>query len=47
MLWADDPAAIVNNDTLPFFSAFVQHIQIRVFHYPAEVGGLHKGLSGQ
>ena len=37
VLWADDPAAIVNNDTLPFFSAFVQHIQIRVFHFPAEV----------
>jgi hypothetical protein len=33
VLWADDPAALITNDTAPFFDAFSQHVTIKRFDY--------------
>ncbi len=39
ILWADDPASIVNNDTRPFFEGFASNVRVRKFDYGAEVKG--------
>jgi len=39
ILWADDPATIVNNDTHPFFRAFASNIRVHRFNYSGEITG--------
>ena len=43
ILWADNPATIVNSDTRPFFTAFSENIIVRRFDYAAEVVGTPLG----
>jgi hypothetical protein len=39
ILWAEEPADIVNNNTRPFFEGFARNIAVRRFNYSAELRG--------
>ncbi|WIA33895.1 hypothetical protein OEZ86_006994 [Tetradesmus obliquus] len=39
VVWTEDPAALVTNDTAPFFDAFAEHITVKRFNYNEEVVG--------
>lgn len=33
VVWTEDPAALVTNDTAPFLDAFAEHITVKRFNY--------------